>query len=533
MRLKLAVAAFLIAMAALPSAARAYPGDFDSSFSADGIVAVGSVPGGPSLVAPQSTGKVVVAPAFNPGGSNSLQVIRLTGDGSVDETFGNAGGTLSLSCGPAVGLAAAPDDSLYVASHDCLVKLTSNGQLDEAFGDDGVVFVFRAGALALDETGRPLVAGVDPNGDPYVRRFEQDGDPDPSFSSDGKATLENHVAPLAPLALSASTGNVFVGGTAGGDPVVIKLDSSGSVDPAFGSDWTAKYDAPGFEPTVNDLQETAGGDVLIAGAQGSTETTNGFVAKFDSEGLLDPSFAQNGGYFSGAPLSSFAIRPDGSIIASGTSSYNCPGRAGPYCIVQADGFLVGLTKSGSIDSSFGDEGLVLFDLDGLDYISDVALDPAGESLLVGGSAEFECCGEPARTFVSRHLLAGAVRDRDADGYADAEDQCPPRFSTTARGCPSYSREIKVTLTRTEEGLEVLGNTRSPAEPCWYASDPRLQRKTAEGWRLESFIDTYAGIPGLFKFTIDHSNHRHRLILNRDRVEGEAICKAARPVVLPR
>jgi uncharacterized delta-60 repeat protein len=171
-----------------------------------------------SGVAIQGDGKIVVAGAANPGGSQnqSFGVARYAASGTLDPTFGSGGIALTAlaSSGPdrATAVAIQADGKVVAAgiTHDAnhddefgLVRYNigvagqSDGSLDATFGQGGIVTTAVAGAyadayaLALQADGKIVVAGTENNSAFLLARYnvavagEPDGSLDATFGSGG------------------------------------------------------------------------------------------------------------------------------------------------------------------------------------------------------------------------------------------------------------------------------------------------------------------------------------------------------------
>jgi uncharacterized delta-60 repeat protein len=144
--------------------------------------------------------------------------------------------------------------------------------------------------------------------------------------------------------------------------------------------------------------------IVVAG------TTNGstdfILARYNTDGELDPSFGNGGVIITdiGSPtdfLNAVVINPDGKIIAGGGSVVN-----GKRLFV-----LAGYTSSGILDNGFGNNGIILTDFNGSSSsLSSLALQPDGRIIAAGVSftnnnsdialARYNADGSPDLTFSS-------------------------------------------------------------------------------------------------------------------------------------
>ena len=221
---------------------------------------------------------------------------RFLPDGSLDESFG-VGGRVTSTLGPgSAGITdhiVQPDGKLValVAYVDetrqgpgranlSLLRYNVDGSLDATFGEAGKALVlertFTSGGLALDSTGRFLVAGGIFDR-PFVARLLSDGSLDATFGRAGRRVLYFHGLPVRRRPLYASTmvlstgGGVVIGGPLRDDSdfALAALTRRGAVDRRFGEEGHlfTKFGPGGNSEYVRELlvapdhRLIAGGDV--------------------------------------------------------------------------------------------------------------------------------------------------------------------------------------------------------------------------------------------------------------------------------
>ena len=166
-------------------------------------------------VALQSDNKIVVAgQAFTTGGDYFFAVARYNTDGSLDTGFGTPSGgsrpgyaTTALAASgdaaAATAVAVQPDGKIVAAgwatplgTDFAVVRYEDDGDLDTTFSSDGkVVTEFSAGsgdtgrAVALQSDGKIVVAGASDN-DFGVLRYNTDGSLDTGFGTGGEVTVD-------------------------------------------------------------------------------------------------------------------------------------------------------------------------------------------------------------------------------------------------------------------------------------------------------------------------------------------------------
>ena len=164
--------------------------------------------------------------------------------GHLDRTFGTNGiFTLSLANSQANAVALQSDGKIVVAGQlgnkSGLIRLSTNGSLDNTFGSGGVVVVNHFGGdinqviigMAIQSDGKIVAAatGVPQGG--QVARFNTNGTLDTTFGSNGIATLSLYAALLA----LQTDGKIIVTGGQLGGAVMARLNTNGQPDTTFGT----------------------------------------------------------------------------------------------------------------------------------------------------------------------------------------------------------------------------------------------------------------------------------------------------------
>lgn len=228
------------------------------------------------------------------------------------------------------------------------------------------------------------------------------------------------------------------------------------LDPSFSGDGIALFGADDGSQEAFAVAVQPDGRVIIGGTTGSvtTQTMGSFLARYEVDGTLDPSFGTLGIVAETAPLgqpaavasvSDIVVQPDGLVIAAVGSNTMAPavtrrladgsldpafGSGGRRLLIgrmqtigqvalQADGKIVAvgdnasldvvvtrLTRDGSFDATFGNGGNVVFPVGtGQDMGRSVAVQLDGK-ILVGGAARAPD-GTGFNIYVARMLPTGA------------------------------------------------------------------------------------------------------------------------------
>jgi uncharacterized delta-60 repeat protein len=157
--------------------------------------------------------------------------------------------------------------------------------------------------------------------------------------------------------------------------------ASGELDPTFGDGGIARTSFGGSAESA--LARQPDGKLVVAGAVGATpDATTIGVARFDTSGVLDPTFNGTGqvttdvGAFHDGAVQ-VLIQPDGKIVVVGTTATVADGS-------DADIVVVRYNDDGTLDGGFGSGGIVTTDLGvGTDFAFAGALQSDGKILVVG------------------------------------------------------------------------------------------------------------------------------------------------------
>jgi uncharacterized delta-60 repeat protein len=374
----------------------------DSSFGAGGKVEVDfGVSVAPSDATLQPDGKIVVV-----GTTDNFQiatqvfgVARFLPNGSLDSTFGNRGSAMAaftdfINTPNAVAIQ--PDGKIVVAgemqtSDDsinrfAIARFNPNGSLDTTFGSGGKVttefFSVTSGGvreaadvILLQPDNKIIVAGVAIQGaripaKSALVRLNPNGTLDPTFGTGGKVAVKA-IGMITALAL-LSNGQILALNNVGG---IAQFDSQGNLAPSVTSGTvvaTANNGLSAFE---------SNGRFLIAGgARGATRRDVDITAiSFNPTGSIDHTF--------NSPVFDFgqedptahdvaqviAIQPDGKLVIGGLLFGNSVALFG----------LARLNTNGSLDSTFGNRGVLTTRFEGSDQVSSIIIQPDGKILAIG------------------------------------------------------------------------------------------------------------------------------------------------------
>jgi uncharacterized delta-60 repeat protein len=427
----IAAVALLVALGAPATAAA---GDLDPTFGVGGKVTVSGL--NIYAMALQPDGKIVVAGV-------SLDVFglaRLNPDGSVDASFGT-GGMVTTDFGAVFEAAYAvtllPDGRIVAAgtageggrARDlALARYNPDGSLDASFDSDGRVTtsfgveIQEAYDVLVQPDGRIVAAGFAaggfaPGGGLALARYNSDGSLDASFDFDGRVTTDfgngtdyATAVVLQPDGRIVAAGLTQTGGT--DDFALARYNSDGSLDPTFGVGGTVTTDLGGFESAYDAVLQPDGNIVAVGPTgSGSTPTTDFALLRYNPDGSLDPGFGSGGRVttdFAGDVdiPSAVALQPDGRIVAAGLTE-----------TATGDDFaLARYEDNGSLDVSFGSGGRVTTDLGGFESADAAVLQPDGKIVVGGVHFVLRYLGDGANTAPTVGITGGQCH-RDAAASA--------------------------------------------------------------------------------------------------------------------
>jgi uncharacterized delta-60 repeat protein len=327
-----------------------------------------------------------------------------------------------------------------------ITAVAAPGDLDPTFDGDGRVTTDFAGGfdgargIAIQADGKIVAAGVaicDPCAGPTtihdfaLARYNRDGSLDTTFGEgDGKVTTDFSAGADEAFAVAIQAdGKIVAGGSAaisGVDFALARYNADGSLDPTFDGDGKVTTDYGFGSSQVKALAIQADGKIVAAG-YGSSTGFDFFLARYNSNGSLDPGFGNGGrvtflGFGSNNnQANGVAIQADAKIVASGCTS--CSSSAGNFALVR-------LNPNGSHDGTFDGEGLVTTDFLGdEDQANDVAIQADGKIVVAGfASVSFD------ETFaLARYNVDGSLDPTfDGDGRA-----------TTQFGSGDRARELAI------------------------------------------------------------------------------------------
>jgi uncharacterized delta-60 repeat protein len=263
-----------------------------------------------------------------------------------------------------------------------LSRYNARGQPDTGFGGTGTVTstvpIGSGNALAIQPDGKIVVGGRWYTGSVFefiLARFNTDGTLDASFGTNGEVVTQfNNSGAFNDLTslLIESDGKILAGGDIGkyvapgsANPQfsIVRYNANGTLDTTFGSGGVAStlIGSIGGEPYAMAFQ---GNGILLVGQSDQGVSTAKFaLARFTGNGFLDTSFGSGGvvqtsispGY---AAAKGVVIQPNGEIVVAGYVGKSATFPT-PYNVALAR-----YTSPGTLDTTFGNSGIVVSDFGG-------------------------------------------------------------------------------------------------------------------------------------------------------------------------
>jgi uncharacterized delta-60 repeat protein len=312
-------------------------GDFDTSFDVDGKVLIdfGDVGDFGYASAVQPDGKMVIAGKSFNGVNDDFALVRLNADGSLDTSFDGDGKV----------------------------------RMDFSNSNDGIE------AIALQPDGKIVVAGytfVDGDQDFALARYNADGSPDATFSTDGKVNTNTGPADKDDFAMAVAIqtdGKIVAAGQS--NPVTF---SSDGIYARYNADGTLDFDFGASGITITPINSSGVSGVVVDNAGKVVGSDySGYIFRLNADGTPDTTFDTDGNlYLGSAELDAVALYPGGRYVTVGD---------------YFGGFEISrITSNGTLDNTLSNDGQIDLDDSPDNYDSySIAIDSAGRILLGGAT----------------------------------------------------------------------------------------------------------------------------------------------------
>jgi uncharacterized delta-60 repeat protein len=270
----------------------------------------------------------------------------------------------------------------------------SAGSLDTSFSGDGLAFVHptpfaidTSSGLAIQADGKIVLAGTangfSSNAAPLLSRLNDDGSPDNTFSGDGIYTLPGTKGGFSQVIQQPDGKLVAVGAAdvSGSNRLLIaRLNTDGSLDSSFAAGGVYLGTTNGEFGRAITLD--ANNDIVVGG----TASSGGFAAKFliarfNPDGTPDTGFNGTGEQLvdlgpTDATAVSVIVQTDGKVVGAGYSSSSSGNFS--FAVVRCN-------TNGTLDTGFDGDGIARTAPPGTQFegISQIVQLPSGQLLASG------------------------------------------------------------------------------------------------------------------------------------------------------
>jgi uncharacterized delta-60 repeat protein len=373
-------------------------GIIDSTFGNNGKIVTFSEIGflNSNAAASQNDGSIIDAGGISftgqPGGFFASKYSK---DGLLDSNFGDQGIATIIGTGIGQAIAVQQDNKIVITGYTydlfgpyyiTIARLNSNGSIDSSFGSNGFIKTLagdQGQGIAIQPDGKILIVGVH-TGNAITLRYLPDGSPDKSFGNNGvvETKFGNNTSSGNTILIQPDDKIVIAGRT---DKTILlgRYNNDGTLDETFGNSGKVLYDIGSGVDEINDIVLQPDGKIIAVGTTFSkfSDTSNAIILRYTSDGKLDESFGNNGLIIfqlqTNTRLISVALQKDGRIITAG--GVDDANGIHQHFLVERFG------TNGIIDSSFGNDGYQITEIDESDLAKKVTLQQDGKIVLAGSA----------------------------------------------------------------------------------------------------------------------------------------------------
>ena len=246
-------------------------------------------------------------------------------------------------------------------------------------------------SVAIQSDGKIYVAGStfsqQSNFDIALIRYNVDGTLDATFNGNGSAIANLGGRDKGFAAQLQPDGKILVAGSSDSDVALIRYNPDGSLDSSFGEGgYVTTPTRSNFEDFKNEIVLQSDGKILVGGEMGDSTTTYWVfgVVRYNANGSIDSSFGKDGIVTTDIGLSGSSVNPGDCITIQSDGKILVAGTGSSQ---SGNHFgIVRYNADGSLDLSFGIGGKVVADI-GQSSAKDIVVDSSGKIVLVGWGTE--------------------------------------------------------------------------------------------------------------------------------------------------
>jgi len=280
-----------------------------------------------------------------------------------------------------------------------------DGKLDLSFGNNGIVktdinnMIQAFHQLVVQNDGKIIILGESSTGttagrDAFLLRYNLDGTVDATFGINGIVTTPTIINDVLQTAKIQTDGKIIAAGyTNDGDFLVCRFTSNGVPDSTFGNNGIVITNFIVGIPKdsvdrANCIAIQSDGKILVGGIAKYYGNYPYAIVRYNIDGTLDESFGIGGrtlidhNYYvatGSKEINDILIMPDGKFYAVGEVGNSS---ASPY----NDQTIVKFNSNGSIDKTFGINGVRFFDANINSKFVSGKLQPDGKLVLAGNAS---------------------------------------------------------------------------------------------------------------------------------------------------
>jgi len=368
-------------------------GKLDTSFGTDGVVKYDTGRNDyANSIAMDSEGNVYVV-GFTAGDAyatttdNDIIILKYKSTGELDNTFGSngvvkydnnenddRGQSIVLNSSGDIFVAGSTEEAYVYRT--LILKFKPTGSLDTSFGTDGIATYDTdtssdfASSIVLNNYGEPYITGRTSAGSDYhasIWKYNSNGVLDTDFSTDGMVTYNSSSDSNRGMGIVLdSNENVYtVGYNASGDMIILKYNSSGTIDSTFGTNGVVTFDGAERFDYGRAIAIDSTGSIYITG----NDTGEMYLVKYNSNGALDTSFGTNG-------VASYIGRGYSIAFDSKENIYVAGNRYTDLVVWKYD-------SNGTLDTSFGTNGYFKYDGGNVDYAYAITIGSDDKAYITG------------------------------------------------------------------------------------------------------------------------------------------------------
>ena len=300
----------------------------------------------------------------------------------------------------------------------------------------------------------------------------QSGDFDPTFNGNGVVignyTEDNNSADA--MAIQADGKILVSGGTGIASNIQIgvsRFNTDGSLDTTFGNDGVTIISSGWVKSFVYDMEVQPDGKIVLAGYRWNNTTGDFLMVRLNEDGSMDDSFGTNG----------IAIIDDGETEVAESFTILPDGKFIISGYVHDDFTMVRINHDGSVDTTFGNNGWVRTEFDeGSSFSFETTVNADGRIVLGGMALGYD------------NVYKYAAAAYHADGTLDTS------FGTNGKVVFNVgdSNDFGISLIQLEDGKILFGGH------SYYGYSPLRYELAVVKLNADGSFDTSYGNNGVFK-----------------------------------